>query len=256
MTEQSTIIFTQKKTLNGGGPIQMHCRLETMDNHIVKELSTYRRMCTFEETDTWIDLGGNIGAFAVPVAQACYHVVTVEPLESNLDLMTRNILLNKVETKVSINETAISGSLKTGDKISFFEAVGAQRGCSSMIPTKGRIERTVEVLNINDLMWAITGTGMPNFQRPGKLKMKIDIEGAEYDVITKMDPKYLVQIDEVVMEYHAKFCKDPTREKYEEILDCFRRAGLTNITRSGSEDSSRTWMGWPFLCHAAREKEV
>jgi FkbM family methyltransferase len=205
----------------------------------------YLKMVNFQPTDTWVDLGGNIGAFAVPIAQFCEKVVSFEPVPENHQLMCFNIAINSLQDKISVFETAVTGGLPTDESVSFYEANKKQRGSSTLRPTRGRTEITVKTTNINDVIEKVLLDGAQH------LKLKVDIEGAEHDVIWHLKPELLAHVEEVVMEYHPKMIPDPTRQLYEEVCSKLKAAGMVNITRSGS-DSDRSWMGWPFLLHAVR----
>jgi FkbM family methyltransferase len=151
-------------------------------------------------TDTVVDIGANIGCFAVIAGLAARQgrVFAYEPDRENHALVQRNAALNGL-TNVVVEHAAVSGKAGTlrlfkGAEVSLHTTLASRLDG----PTEGEEVPAVTLQQIFD---------RHNITRCDFLKM--NCEGAEYDILYKTPAEYLRRIDRIAVEYHAT--EDKTR---------------------------------------------
>jgi hypothetical protein len=117
------------------------------------------------KSDSVIDIGANIGAFALRAARKSGTVMAVEPLTA--DLLVRNVLLNHAGIRV------LRGALGDGDPVEI-----SWDGCRAFVPS----------YPLRDLIRMAGGCDF----------LKSDCEGAEWLI----DPEDLYGIRRIEMELH------------------------------------------------------
>jgi len=142
--------------------------------------------------DTVIDIGGHIGSFSVYAAREAPQgkVLTFEPDPNNFALLQKNITLNNTKN-ISIHNIAISGS--HGNLPFYHNAFnnaesglfGNQTGPSLLVPS----------ITLDDIF--------SNYTISKCDFLKIDCEGAEYDILFKASPRSLGNITRIAMECHT-----------------------------------------------------
>ena len=135
------------------------------------------------------DLGAHIGSFAVQAAKKGAMVYAFEPEDTNFSLLCENIALNGLMNKVIPIKKGIynfTGRVK-------LSASQDTAGHSLMHDTGGHVQE-IEVTTLAQ------GLREVNVARVDLLK--IDIEGAEYDVFESLDCKTCERINKIVGEYH------------------------------------------------------
>jgi FkbM family methyltransferase len=163
---------------------------------------------------TIVDIGAAIGEFTVFAAKADSRntVIACEPFPGSVDLLRENILANQL-TNVQVVEKAVAGSagmmvldLSGGDPLQF-EGVGGAEGADQ----SQRI--TVEAISLADIV-----------AMSGKIDLlKLDCEGAEYDILMKAPPASLGAVARVVMEYHDLL----TAHTHRDLETFLRASGFT-----------------------------
>jgi len=145
-------------------------------------------------SSTIIDIGANIGAFSILIASTMKEckVYAYEPSNETFNILNSNVFLNKLHKKVKIEKKAIaskSGKRKFNVYPGNFEASSLYK----MANLPSYIE-DVECISINDVF------------RQNKIQhcdlIKIDYEGAEYEIIKSMNKKILGKVDSILIEYH------------------------------------------------------
>jgi FkbM family methyltransferase len=153
--------------------------------------------------DLMIDAGGYIGTTAILYAQLYPEakVVTLEPLPENVEILRKNIEANKLGDRITILPHALWGEL--GNKIKVYyrddSKIGlAHKFVGSSFPkyhesvSKQFVE--AEALTLDQVMRSM------NFNNVRLLKM--DIEGAEFNVLANTELGTLAKIQSMVGEYH------------------------------------------------------
>jgi len=137
-----------------------------------------------KENDIVFDIGGNIGAFAKWASPKCREVVSYEPCPDNFEVHKKNV--QECSNVVSYNKAIISTN---ESRVSFYLNTGKNKGMHSSVKKRGHKEITVDAANFySELM-----IHSPN-------KIKIDIEGGEYDLLLNKDlPPF---VDTLAIEFH------------------------------------------------------
>jgi FkbM family methyltransferase len=126
-----------------------------------------------------LDVGGNIGSVTVPLAIAAKrlggHVVSVEPLLNNAEMMRENLRLNQVEDVVTIIEAGLSSTPHEAELLlrEDFE-MGSGVGNASVVEDglPEHFKRVPIKLETLDRLW-------PTLGNPRLDVVKVDIEGHE-----------------------------------------------------------------------------
>jgi len=181
--------------------VKYQVRPKTADRDIVLEV--WRRRCYTPEgfeikpEDTVVDIGAHIGVFAVFAAHHAKNgrVVAVEPFEENFQMLRRNIELNSATNTVALNKAV---SDRRGKKDLFLS--NANTGGHSFIRDFGRSSGedcrscAVETLPLADLLKE-HGIKRVDF-------LKVDCEGAEYEILYSCSKETLASVSKISMEYH------------------------------------------------------
>jgi len=142
----------------------------------------------FSDTKVCVDLGANIGVFtAYAVELGAEKVIAVEPEPNNIELLTENLLQNKIGTdKVVIEDRGVS-DLQHGKT-----AIISNEGGGSTIkdPTKNGTE--IELVTL-DQLWKDHDLEFVDV-------MKIDVEGSEADIILGASKDTLSYVRYIVIE--------------------------------------------------------
>jgi FkbM family methyltransferase len=154
--------------------------------HQFNELSWYSNYLT-KEDKVIIDLGGNIGLFALHVTPWAERIITVEPTPSHMAL-NRHIT-GKFSNVVHL-EAAVSD--KTG-KVNFF-AFDSNTTMNSLI-NRGGASFSVECITIPDLIEKY------NLERVDFVK--IDIEGSETIALNEQVIDFMSKrVSKILVEFH------------------------------------------------------
>jgi FkbM family methyltransferase len=184
---------------------------------------TYQRWLNVGRDDVVLDIGMNIGAFAVFYGSKAKRCVGYEPERGNYDLAVINIKQNKMYGEVITRQRAVMGSDVASVKL--YINSGSRRDGDTIIPKQGRRAEVVKVDNINDIISEFS----PN-------KIKMDCEGSEYDIIKNV--KDWSGIESMVFEWHRVMIKDESNTKLAEILSIID----ANFTEVHANRSPAGWM--------------
>ena len=151
-------------------------------------LSEYERTSIrlFEFSGVVVDAGAHVGLFTLRASTYAKYVVALEPHPANYALLEINLSLNE-RTGVAAFPKALWCS-STGASL----ADGHHSADSSLVKV-GRGSRPVQTITLDDLSRAI---GMIDL-------LKLDIEGAEFEVLQTCADETLQRIGAVVGELHA-----------------------------------------------------
>ena len=170
------------------------------------ELLPRFRLSGLHASSTVVDAGAYAGEYSLKASPFCRRVVSLEPSLRNFGFMTRNILTNAV-SNISARRVALSS---TEGKVPFRDAgnisavlEGGQRG-SYDVPAV-TLRMLAEELGRVDLM-------------------KLDIEGAELDVLSGTGFPALAKIERIVAEIHLHTPEH--RARFRDVLGHLRLAGM------------------------------
>ena len=159
----------------------------------------------FNQEDTWLDIGGHIGLFAIRMVRQfpkIKNVILYEALPHNASFAIENININGVAAECSVVQKAIV----PGDDASVDFFISSDSGKHSILPIRGREILHVPAININDAI-----------NEHGATAIKMDVEGAEYELLKSVTDWSKVRV--VIIEYHFMYkpLKTNRVQKFQEI---------------------------------------
>lgn len=146
-----------------------------------------------KKDDVVIDIGAHIGAFSIFAARQVGVngvVYAFEPLPKNFDVFQKNIILNNMNN-IIISDKAIDS--KKGDKV-LYNNYDENSASPSFFTDYGFGEVLVNTITLDDVLLD-NNINHIDF-------LKIDCEGAEYDILMNLSDKAFNIIDKIVLEYH------------------------------------------------------
>lgn len=189
-----------------------------MDAWIVKEVyidRDYERLgVTIEPGWTVVDIGACLGGFVVSAAKRdpSIKVYACEPAPDSYFLLRQNVALNQVENVTAL-QVAVAG--KDGPLQLFTFSGHAEQNSLTVTRTQG----TPNVLEVEGLSLASL------FERLAITRcdfLKIDCEGAEFDILLQAPPALFGRIRHICMEYHDGV----TEYSHADLLELFQRLGF------------------------------
>jgi len=188
-------------------------RAKTVDVFLFTEVAlenTYLlESIEFPENATIIDLGAHIGFFSVHASNKAKKIFAFEPVPENFELLKKNIELNKLENKIIPFNLALSD--KTGKEKIFLaknhSGGHSIYGCekkdtqnefiSQFITSKGFSEKNFVEVNSITLNEVFKKNEINHCDL-----LKLDIEGAEYNVFYGLPDSCFNKIQRITMECH------------------------------------------------------
>jgi FkbM family methyltransferase len=140
--------------------------------------------------DVVLDLGGNIGAFTCDIFDKVKQVITFEPEDVNFEFLSTNCAENKCENVILYKKAVVGNDDKVRD---FY--LGKVPYYYSFLVKHNRKRVPVECININDVIKQYNPT-----------KMKVDIEGSEWEVLTSCTD--FGRVDQIIFEYNFDMNQD------------------------------------------------
>ncbi len=141
------------------------------------------------QNDVVIDIGAHIGLFTLYASQFCTKgsIFSFEPMKDNYELLLENIKLNNLE-QVKFFNLAVSNS---NDPIKLY--INDDESGHSMFSQSSQnlMVNSISLKKIfdeNQIEYC-------NF-------LKLDCEGAEYEIIKNLPLSYFEKIDKMIIEYH------------------------------------------------------
>ena len=170
-------------------------------------------------TDTVIDIGGNIGTFTLHASRCASkgRVFTFEPEGENFRLLTRNLALNRCRNVMAV-QAAVAGTsgtvrLRLAGAGGFHSVVRDRAGTHGDVP--------VEAVSLADIF------DRHEIQRCNFLKM--DCEGAEYEILYAATPELMRQIDKIAMEYHGSSDQADRRRESDRLAAHLEDCGFSIV---------------------------
>ena len=122
-----------------------------------------------------VDIGAHVGTVTLTAAKLGAKVYAFEPSELNIQILTRNIIENKLSKKITVIPMAVTNH--TGDSLPLFMAININSSGQRSLVFKGDgefpIESIATTISFKDLLKNI-------FKLEGKIDyLKCDIEGGE-----------------------------------------------------------------------------
>jgi FkbM family methyltransferase len=199
--------------------LKFKIRPKSGDNFIIREVfgNKIYHQCIdkLTEDSIVIDIGGHIGTFSVLVAKQNNGVIvySYEPFEENFQLLRENVVLNGMEQRVRMFNCAVGGV--KGERIVFSTL---SSGASSLYEQKGR-KILIKVLSLKDIF--------ADHTIPRCDLLKVDCEGAEYEILYSTPKEIFAKIRLIAMEFHEQYGTG----KGKELKQFLERQGFdTNMT--------------------------
>jgi FkbM family methyltransferase len=139
--------------------------------------------------DTVIDIGAHIGTFAVRAASIARRVLSYEPMPENFALLTRNV---ERFSHVRPFRMAVAG--RRG-KMELF--LGGNPARNSMLERRARSPRGAISVDCTTLADIFAERAVDRCAL-----LKIDCEGAEYEILYTLPKELWPRIERICMEYH------------------------------------------------------
>lgn len=160
---------------------------------------------------TIVDGGGQVGCFSMALAHALpgarVHVYEASPTSASY--VRRNVTGNGFGDRVTVHAKALAGEAA---EFTFVDSGTASSHNGLTAPEDSGQEVTVPAVTFDD---AVREAG-------GSVQIvKLDIEGAEYDLVLQSKPESWRDVRKVVMEYHPVAGRD-----VQELVDFFAGVGL------------------------------
>lgn len=185
--------------------LKFDVRPGTSDEKSIKEVVIRRGYARrgFEprEGQTWVDLGGNIGAFSVWAAKKGANVRCYEPDPDSCEMIDHNLRLNGLTGQVVVKQVAVVNDDR--QKATLHRNVARGNVWRNSIERSWRGETTIEVpcMNVRRL-W-----------KPNRF-VKMDVEGSEMAILEGVGTE--VAVKGLVFEW--SFDVDPDLERYRRVM--------------------------------------
>ena len=157
------------------------------------------------DDDIILDIGAHIGLFSLFASQFCKNgkIFCFEPIKENYEQLINNIKINDIKNIIPFNYAVSS---KTG-KIKIY-LNDDESGHSMFLENSNYVE--VDSISIIDI-FKKNVIDKCNF-------LKLDCEGAEYEIVDLLSKNYLQRIEKTVIEYHMADTKPELLENLENTL--------------------------------------
>ena len=139
-----------------------------------------------------LDVGGQIGAFSLAMAKALPHasIQVYEASPTSAEYVSRNVVVNGLDSRITVHACAMAGE---AGSFTFVDS-GTASGHNGLTAPDGLgSEVTVPATTFDEAVKTAGGSVQI---------VKMDVEGAEYDIILESDPASWADVRKVVMEYH------------------------------------------------------
>lgn len=142
-----------------------------------------------DKDDVVIDVGAHIGLFSLFISQYCKHgkIFSYEPIKENFNILKENLELNNIKNIIPFNFAVSNQSGKSKIFINFDDSAHS-------IFNSGK-----DFIEVNSI--TIKSIFDQNKIENCNL-LKLDCEGAEYEIVDSISKEYFLKIDKIMIEYH------------------------------------------------------
>mgnify|MGYP001246578164 FL=1 len=172
------------------------------------------------KNDIIIDVGAHIGLFSLLASKSCFagKIFSYEPINENFEMLMQNIKSNKLKNIVPFN---LAVSKNTSNVKLFLD----KDESAHSIFQKNTSYVTVESISLQKIF----DDNDINFCKI----LKLDCEGAEYEIIDSLPDKYFEKIQNMIIEYHLA---DSKPELGKDLISKIKNAGFQITTRPHHND--------------------
>ncbi|MFQ5655201.1 MAG: FkbM family methyltransferase [Planctomycetota bacterium] len=202
--------------LRDGPPLTL--RSGTADYHIFSRIflrEEYRLdLLPSRPLGVVVDVGANVGLFSARIAPRARRILAVEPISENFRRLERN---TRELPHVERIRAAVAG--KTGP-IRLLKAVGGSGSGRHSLYSSGVTGKDTEEVPAYSLEDLLLRHGVEACDL-----LKLDCEGAEYEILLEAPESTLSSIERIHMEYHNVRPEDP-RTRVDHLVGHLERSGL------------------------------
>jgi len=169
-------------------------RAGTTDRFIINEIWLHKiyspKGFEIKKQDVVVEVGGHIGVFTIYAASRAKKVYVFEPSPENFSLLSKNIKINYLKN-VDARTSALS------NKDGFKEL--------SISEDENKGSNSFYLLNNGSEKIKVKTESAAKFFSSIKSNidlLKMDCEGAEYEILFSLSPKIIRKIRKIAMEYH------------------------------------------------------
>ncbi len=173
------------------------------------------------EHDIVFDIGANSGFFTFYASQQATYgkIYSFEPLPSLVEKIERTLMLNNIRN-VHVENMAV-GKFST-ENVSFYVSK-EHNGCHSLYEREGEVEKISVTTITLQTYCANNNISKIDF-------LKLDCEGAEYDILTTESIEFIKKIVyKISMEYHDNI----NNHTHKEIVELLSTHGFTTTVKDG-----------------------
>ena len=213
LTKKEYVIFETRSGL------KIKIRVDSTDlmalTHVWMIKEYYDDDFQIDKNDVVIDVGAHIGLFVLYASQFCKNgkIFCFEPIKENYNLLLDNISLNNIKNIFPYN---IAVTKKTSIAKIFLNE--DESGHSMYVKNKNFVE-----INSKSLFDIFTENDIKECDF-----LKIDCEGAEYEIIESLPSDFFVKIKKMVIEYHMA---DSNPELLEKLITKLKQFSFSVYTR-------------------------
>ena len=181
------------------------------------------------DADIILDVGAHIGAFTILAAQRAPRgtVHAIEPSSENFKILSLNVSTNRLPNvrthRIVLSDTL--GELRLYSGVDNWDHSLCTQSCQEALPDWERVpSQTLECFMVAN------GISRADY-------MKMNVEGAEYDILLKSPRKVVESVACMLIEFHPA-------EDHEgnEIFERLRMYGFTADMVESESDSGKGWI--------------
>jgi len=222
-------------------------RPNTTDEQVIKEVlvkNQYEKKAIpflIEEGDVFLDAGSNIGLFSINAATLVdkIKIYAFEPEPDNFKLLNDNIVLNNLGHKVKTFQKALSTKESVMDL--YLGRTAYQKYRHTLRPVRGRESIKVKVVDIRNILEKFKINAI-----------KMDIEGAEIEILEAITDWKKYGINKLVFEYD--FDQDKSIDRFNKIIKQLKKSFNTIKYPKMPPDDVKEYLYYPsgilvFCCN-------
>jgi len=193
------------------------------ENYFLK-LNNPNKKFEIKKDDIVIDIGAHIGYFTIYAAKNAYQgtVYSIEPYKESFEILKKNLKLNDLENVKPLH-AAIS---RVTEQVTLYIDKNNQIGNSIF-----RIDKTTESEKVDSF-------SLGDFVKNNRIEkinfLKIDCEGAEFEILLNMDKELLKNIHRISVEVH----ENSNTNSMDELVDLMNRNNFKVKISSLLDDST------------------
>jgi FkbM family methyltransferase len=170
------------------------------------------------EDSVVIDIGANIGVFTVYAASTTRNttVYAFEPMEHNYKILRDNIRINSLEKRIHSFELGVAAH--AGERKLYLGGGSPYHSLYSENDTENSV--TIDCISLPEIF------DQQGLQRCDLLKL--DCEGAEFEILYSTPEEYMQRINRIRLEYHDL---DNSRNNIRELKHYLESKGFKETTR-------------------------